>query len=384
MTATGHVRGQVADGFGAVADAFAAAAPADAPGAALSAFVGRTPVVDVWAGTADEDGTAWREDTAAVVFSGTKGVVATVVLLLLERGLLDLEWPVARVWPEFAAAGKAGVLVGDVLAHTAGLPGVADPVGVADLATPDRIADALARQAPIVPVGQVTYHALTYGWLVDALVRRVDGRPVGDVVAQDLAAPLGLDLWIGVPDEVLPRVARMRRAAGFTVSALAGPHEPDPRLALVYGNPPLLELDWSAPAVLQAQIPGANAVATARAMARLYGCMVGEAADRRLPDGTALLSPATVELGRRERSRGIDPLSGRPLRFGVGFELAGTPSVLGPPEDAFGHTGSGGSSHGGWPALRTGFSFVTSHLHPESADPRARTLLSALHAALTA
>jgi CubicO group peptidase (beta-lactamase class C family) len=378
MTATSHVHGTVDARFGGVADAFAAAVPADGPGGAFAAFIDDVPVVDVWAGSADDDGTPWRDSTAAVVFSGTKGVVATAVLTLLARGLLDLAWPVARVWPEFAVAGKGQVRVGDVLAHTAGLPGLADPVTVADLADPERIERALARQAPIVPVGQVTYHALTFGWLVDALARRVDGRPIADVVAQDLADPLDLELWIGVPDDVLPRVARLRRADGYTVSALAGPEPPDPRLALVYGNPPLTSLNWSSPALLQAQIPGANAVATARAMARLYGCLVTGGAGHH-PAVVGLLPREVVELGRRELSCGIDPLSGRPLRFGVGFELAGTPSALGPAPDAFGHTGSGGSSHGGWPGLRTGFSFVTSELRLESQDPRARSLLAALH-----
>jgi hypothetical protein len=125
-------------------------------------------------------------------------------------------------------------------------------------------------------------------------------------------------------------------------------------------------------------------------MAHLYGWLVAEPGQPRpggippLPQGAALLPREVLELGRRELSRGVDPLSGRPLRFGVGFELAGTPSTLGPAPDAFGHTGSGGSSHGGWPSLRAGFSFVTAELRLESRDSRARTLLATLHRTLAA
>jgi CubicO group peptidase (beta-lactamase class C family) len=208
----------------------------------------------------------------------------------------------------------------------------------------------------------------------------VDGRPVARLVAEEVAGPLGLDAWIGVPDAVLPRVAELERAPTFQLAALIDNDEPDPRLALVYGNPPLLSRSWNDPQLLQAEIPGANGVASARAMARLYGCLASGGA----LDGVRLLEPAAVALGQQERSRGPDVLSGRPLRFGAGFELAGTPSQLGPADDAFGHTGAGGSSHGAWPGLRTGFSLVIAELRPEPTDERAPRLLQALHDAVVA
>lgn len=365
--------GEVAPGFGPVADAFAAAVDPTGPGAALAAVLDGQPVVDLWAGTRDAAGTPWQPDTAAVVFSGTKGVVATAVLLLLERGQLDLDWPVARVWPEFAAAGKESVRVADVLAHTAGLPGLTVRVAAGDLLRPERLAQLLAAQEPITPVGAPTYHALTFGWLVDALVRRADGRPVGQLMAEEIAGPLGLDLWLGVPATVHPRVARLVSAPGYQLSALADNPAPDPRLDLVYGNPALADLDWTAPEVLAAGVPAAGAASTARGMARLYGVLA--------TGGGTLLRPDTVAAGVAERSRGPDVLSGRPLRFGAGYELAGTPSNLGPAPDAFGHTGAGGSSHGAWPSLGLGFSLVVSELRTESADDRARSVLAALHAA---
>jgi CubicO group peptidase (beta-lactamase class C family) len=372
------VHGSVAPGFEGVRAAFAAAVRDDGPGAALAAVVDGVAVLDLWAGRAGD--APWAADTTCVVFSGTKGVVAAAALVLVERGVLDLEAPVGSVWPEFAVAGKEAVTIGDVLAHTAGLPGVTAPLTPDDLAAPERIFDLLAAQAPIVALGAPCYHALTYGWLVDAIVRHTDGRHVAQVVADELCAPLRLDFRIGTRGADLGRVAPSVRAADFELSAFAGNAEPDPRLQAVYGNPPLSPAQggWNDPAVLGAEIPAGNGVGTARAIARLYGCLArgGEL------DGVRILAPETVALGARERSHGDDPLSGRPLRFGAGFELQGTPSRLGPPADAFGHTGSGGSSHGAWPALKTGFSFVISELRTESADPRAPAILEALHAAV--
>jgi CubicO group peptidase (beta-lactamase class C family) len=372
------VHGDVAPGFGQVADVFASCVPADGPGGSFAAVLDGRTVVDVWQGTVAEDGQAWRRDTVCVVASGTKGVVATAMLMLLERGALDLDRPVAQYWPEFAAAGKSVVKVADVVAHTAGLPGVVARVQIADLADPPKIQALLAAQEPIVPVGTATYHALTYGWLCDALVRRVDGRTVGRYVADEIAGPLELDLSIGTPPERAARAAVLRPVPGYALSAFLGDGEPDPRLALVYGNPPLMS-HWRDPALLALEVPGANCVTSARAMARLYGCLArgGEL------EGVRIVREDTVELGRHELSVGKDPLSGRLLRFGVGYELAPNPSALGPAPDAFGHTGAGGSSHGAWPSLRTGFSFTTSELRPENDDGRARRILAALHTAVT-
>jgi CubicO group peptidase (beta-lactamase class C family) len=372
MTATGWV----APGYERVRDVFARLIPQSGPGAAFAAVVDGVTVVDVWAGTADETGRPWQEQTACVIFSGTKGVVATAVLRLVERGALDLEAPVSSIWPAFAAAGKQAVRVRDLLAHTSGLPGVVAPITADDIKAPRRMSELLAAQAPIVPIGVACYHALTYGWLLDAIVRIVDGRSVGRLVADEVAGPLGLDLWIGLPERELGRVARISRSPDYELSAYAANEEPDPRLSFVYG--PLAGVSFNDPAVLSAEIPAANGVTTARSLARLYGCLArgGEL------DGVRLLEPGTVARAATEQSRGDDPLSGRPLRFGAGFELAGTPSELGPAADAFGHTGAGGSTHGAWPSRATGFSFIVSEMRTEARDDRARLLLEALATAL--
>jgi CubicO group peptidase (beta-lactamase class C family) len=369
--------GHVAPGFEAVAAAFSECVDVDAPGAAMAAVVDGELVVDVWRGTASDDGRAWAADTVCVVASGSKGVVAVAMLMLVERGLLDLQARVTHYWPEFGANGKADVRVADIVAHTAGLPGVVAPLSAGDFSDVQKIHKLLATQEPIVPVGTATYHAVTYGWLCDALVRRVDGRSVGTFIADEIAGPLGLDLSIGTPPARAERAAPLRRAPNFAFSAFLGARPPDPRLRFVYSNPPL-SLDGQDPGLLAVEVPGANCVATARAMAQLYGCL---AAGGKMGD-VRLLEPDTIDLGRRQLSVGDDPLSGRLLRFGVGFEINPNPSALGPSPDAFGHTGAGGSSHGAWPSLRTGFSFIVSEMRPEDDVGRARRVLDALHAAV--
>jgi CubicO group peptidase (beta-lactamase class C family) len=371
--------GTVAAGFEGVREAFAAnLAERGDGGCAFAAVVDGRPVVDLWGGLADPArGARWERGTAAGVFSGTKGIVATLLLLLADRGRLDPERPVSGYWPEFAAAGKDGVTVACLLGHGAGLPAVERELGMGDLRRPEWIAAQLAGQAPIVPPCRPCYHALTWGWLAGELIRRVDGRSCGRMLAEELAGPLGLELAIGARRDEPPAAGRavLRPAPDYRFTALLVP-DPDPRLRGVYANPPLGPQAWNDPAMVEVEIPAANGLATARGLAGMYGALVRAQAP--------LVAPATLHRGIAEATGGDDPLSGRPLRFGpTGYELAGTPSALGPPADAFGHTGSGGTSHGAWPRLRTGFSFVTADLRPEPTDGRAAALLDALHAAVT-
>ena len=368
------VEGTVAPGFEPLREAFAevVASQTDESGAAFAATMEGRMVVDLWGGGA-EAGRPWQADTLCVLFSGTKGVVATALLMLADRGALRLSDRVADQWPEFAAAGKGEITIAQLGAHAAGLPWIERRLEASALADPVLLAETLAAQAPVLPVGRPCYHALTFGWLCEGLVRRVAGRSVAELVASDLAGPLELDLRIGLRGDAAAagRLARLRRAPGYQLSALAV-DEPDPRLELVYGNPPIGDIVADA-GWLQPPIASANGIATARAMANLYGL---------LATGT-LVSEDVLAAALETASLGDDPLSGRPLRFGAtGYELSGTPSELGPPAGAFGHTGAGGSSHGGWPDLRTGFSFVTSELRREDLDHRSSTLLATLHGCL--
>jgi CubicO group peptidase (beta-lactamase class C family) len=368
-------RGTVAPGYERVQDAFSAMlADYGDGGCAFAAVVGGAPVVHLWAGLADErTERPWAADTAAVLFSGTKGVVAVALAVLADRGGLDLGRRVAELWPEFAAGGKDGITVAQLAAHCAGLPALERPLTIDDLHRPQELADWLASQSPMVPIGRPSYHAVTWGWLAGELVRRVDGRTVGTFVAEELAGPLGLDLRIGVPagDAIVRRLAHVRQAPGYRLSAYAA-DEPDPRLAAVYPLAGLGADPWNDPRLLSAELPSAGGVATAMAMARLYGALVASAGP--------LVSTATIARATEPEGAGDDPITGFPLRFGpTGFELAGTTSELGPARDAFGHTGAGGSSHGAWPSLRTGFSFLTAEMRTRGEDDRAAWLLAALH-----
>jgi CubicO group peptidase (beta-lactamase class C family) len=313
-----------------------------------------------------------------LIFSGTKGLVAICLLMLVERGRLDLDAPVARYWPEFAARGKEAILVSDVVSHRAALPAVERPLEVADLLDGRALAEALASQAPLAAAGTgPCYHPLTFGWLCGELVRRVDGRTIGRFFAEEVAAPLDLDVWIGLPAVVEDRVARLLAGPGWGSAPHLRPERlaREPELRAVWANPPVLTDAWQAwnrRDFHAAEIPAANGIGAARSLARLYG---------RLATGGVPLSQATVALGARPRSSGIDPLMGTPVAFGAGFEVQTELAPFGAPADAFGHGGAGGGVHGAWPALGTGFSFVMNELRDEETDTRARDLLAALHEA---
>jgi CubicO group peptidase (beta-lactamase class C family) len=342
-------------------------------GAALAAVCDGELVVDLWVGEADPiKHTRWVEDSLVLVFSGTKGVVATCMLLLIERGLLELDAPVARYWPAFGAAGKEGVLVRHVLSHTAGVPGLRTPFGRDEMLDREFMASRLAAETPFWPPGTtLAYHGHTFGTLCDELIRRVDGRSTGRFVAEELAEPLGLEFWIGLPQELEPRVAMLIRAPNFAVTYLGV--DPEPLLESIYGEDD--GFPWNEPRFHQTEIPSAGGIGTARSLARLYGCL---ACDGEL-DGFRLLEPATVELAHTELSRDTCAITVRPYAFGAGFELWTELGRFGPPRDAFGHTGSGGSTHGAWPGLRTGFSYAVSELRTETEDQRATSVLAALY-----
>jgi CubicO group peptidase (beta-lactamase class C family) len=370
--------GFVAQGYEPVAEEFERNfAERGELGAAFAVSRGGEPVVDLWGGVADRvRRRPWAADTLQIVFSGTKGLVAICMLILLERGELALEAPVAAYWPEFAEAGKEGVLVRDVVAHTARLPGLEAPVTWREATDARRMAALIAAQPQSGdPRAAGTYHALTYGWLCGELVRRVDGRSIGRFFAEEVARPLELELWIGLPEELEPRVSRVELAPSwgsspaFTVERLAA----DPLLRSVFANPvryqpesfPWNERDWHA-----AEVPAANGIGTARSIARLYGSL------------GRVLSPETLELGRRPLSTRQDTLLGRPTSFGVGFQLLFDESPLGRVPGAFGHGGSGGSVHGRWPDAGLGFSYAMNLMRDDPGDLRAAALLGALHASV--
>lgn len=361
----------VAAGLESVAEIFDSIHGAGELGASFAVMHQGNQVLDLWGGQTP-DGGPWGCDTKCIIASGTKGISAVAVLICAERGLVDLEAPISSLWPEFATGGKGGVSIGDALAHVAGVPGLERTIRREEFGNLQLMARYVAEQVPFVPVGEPSYHATTYGWIVSEIIRRVDGRTVGDFVREEIATPLSLDLHIGASDEVLSQVVATTRSKDFNYTALLDPNA-DPRLQHVYGIMPREMVGTLEMARIQ--FPGGGGVATAQAMSRLYALLVngGEL------DGVRILRPETIAMARKQRSFGNDPLSGRLLRFGVGFELNPNPSCLGAPQDAFGHTGAGGSTHGGWPTQQVGFSYVMGEFRPETNDGRAGRMLDELY-----
>jgi CubicO group peptidase (beta-lactamase class C family) len=342
-------------------------------GAAFAVYLEDRLVVDLWGGRAGDR--PWTPETLQLVFSGGKALVATAVLMLVQRGALDLDAPVRSHWPEFAAG---EVRVRHLLDHTAGLPGVRTPIGYDDVLDGRRPAALLAEQAPWWPPGRrLSYHALTFGWLLGELVRRVDGRSVGRFVRDEIAAPLGIDAWIGLPPEHAQRVARTIRRTDAPPEAMRGTMAEGEGAWCVWANPPLFygpRLVWNDPRFHAAEIPGANAIATARGMARFYAALLaGE-----------LLEPGLLRAATAEHARGRDPFSDLPFRFGLGFQLQTELGQFGPPATAFGHGGAGGSAHGAWPEQRIAFSYVMNELRSDPRDARPLALLDALAASVAA
>jgi CubicO group peptidase (beta-lactamase class C family) len=339
-------------------------------GLQVAAYLNGRLVVDTWAGLADRAaGRPIEGDTLFTVFSTGKGVAATCAHLLAERGQLDYDAPVARYWPEFAANGKEAVTVRDALTHRAGIPQMPEGLVPEDLLDWEKMVAAVAQLRPMLPPGTTTaYHALTFGWIVGALVRRIDGRPIGRFVQEEICVPLGMsDLYFGIPEAAAPRVARLERAepesgvpvpAPDSIAALAAPRH----LVDIIAQPP----GW------RASIPGGNMVASARAVARMYAGLVGEV------DGVRLLPPERIRVATELQTGEVDANLGRPINKGLGYFLGGSqPSAIGSRLTAFGHPGAGGSIGFGDPEIGLAVGFAKTLLTTHADPSRATTLLVA-------
>ncbi|AJT66565.2 serine hydrolase domain-containing protein [Streptomyces chattanoogensis] len=382
-----EVQGTVEDGFEPVRDAFADNfARRGERGAAVAVYLHGRKVVDLWGGAKDGDGDAaaapWEEGTAQVVRSATKGIAAIVPLLLHQRGLLDLDAPVGTYWPEFKAAGKERVLVRHLLSHRAGLPVLDTPLTPAQAVDGVSGPAALAAQAPVwEPGAEHGYHAQTYSWLIGELVLRVTGRSIGSWVAEEISGPLGLDLWIGLPEAEQSRVGRLAEAEAPTAGGAAGLRvRPKRAVADAYADPSSLtrrafgaiapSADENAAEYRAAELPASGGIATARALARCYAALIGPV------DGhPRLFAPATLTLARTEESAGLDRTLLVHTRFGLGFMLHGPASpLLGP--GSFGHPGRGGALAFADPESGFAFGYVTNGMQQNvTADPRAQALL---------
>ena len=385
------VHGNVAAGFDVVQQAFETNFDRHGDvGAAFALFVRGTKVVDIWGGVADvRTGQEWDSGTLTLVYSASKGITAIVAHLLAQRGELDLDAPVVRYWPEFGAAGKHDVPVRWLLSHRTGLPTFERRVTVEEALAWEPAVEALATQRPLWEPGTTFgYHALTYGWLIGEVIRRATGRSLSQILADDISDPLGLDLWIGLPEAEEPRVSRLIAAtpptldetgtAGIPTDQLQRMREStDPNsLAFRTLNPTYPPFNFNSPALHAGELGAANAITTARALAKLYASTLGEV------DGFRVLEPATVAAATKEQSSGTDFVMGTPGRFGTGFQLPHDGSLMGP--SSYGHAGAGGSLGFADPETGVAFAYVMNRMQIFlGPDPRTKGLVEAVRQAVS-
>jgi CubicO group peptidase (beta-lactamase class C family) len=324
-------------------------------GGAVCVYHRGEKVVDAWTGGRDESGRPWQHETMSLSFSTTKGLVATVLHILVDRGLADYDDPVAKHWPEFGYSGKELVTIRHLLCHEAGLHGIRSRIDHAErMLDWDYMREVMEEAIPAhKPGSRNAYHALTYGWLVGELIQRIARKPLMAVIGEELVGPLELDgVHIGAPAEVRPRIAELlsppRRPpeAPTALGALAR------TLARVFRLPldsahilealvprGIFDVIFS-PRVHDAPMPALNGVFTARSLARVYAALAGGGT----LDGVRLLSPETLARATQIQNRRIDLVVPLPMRWRLGFHMVGT--TRGVLRDAFGHFGYGGS--GAW------------------------------------
>lgn len=370
------IRGRVEPGYEGLVTAFAANfSGGDETGAACSVVVGGRTVVDLWGGWQDAaHKRPWRRDTIVNMMSVAKAFITVAAAMLVERGKLDLDAPVARYWPEFAAAGKAGIRVRWLLDHRAGLPVLRPSLQRGAIYDWEAVTGALARMEPLwEPGSRSGYHILTMGFLVGELIRRISGEMPGAFIRREICEPLGLDYQIGLNDAEAARVADFIPATGGTIFAVENLPE-DQLLRYAWMELPREE-DFNSRQWRTATIPGANGHGNARAVARLFGCLAngGEI------DGVRLLEAETIRLFTAEQHNLTEVVMKRSYHQALGLLLNSPPIVqMGPNPGAFGHHGVGGSIGLADPAVRLGFSYATNRMHARVDNgPRAGRLKDA-------
>ncbi|MFG3516528.1 serine hydrolase domain-containing protein [Streptomyces bobili] len=360
------IQGSYDDLFVAVPTALAASLDRGDAGGSVAVFVDGEPVVDVWGGFADAERTVpWGRDTIVNVWSVTKTMTALCALVLADRGDLDPDAPVARYWPEFAAAGKDGVLVRHLLAHTAGLPDWDGPV--AELYDWQTATARLAARAPQWEPGTAAgYHSLTQGFLVGEVVRRITGRSPGEFFASEVAGPLGADFHMGLSAEHDHRVAATvpppGRDGDYRASAPAGD-------AVASAATPIRVRDGNGVAWRRAQIPAASGYGNARSVALVQSVMACGGSLR----GVRLLSRAGCERAREEQFSGEDRVLGMPVTWGLGYGIFG---------GTYGWGGWGGSLVMIDPAARMAVAYVTNQMRDPADDNRGLEIVMAAYEGL--
>ncbi len=363
--------------FAAVQDRFAASFEVgEELGARFSVCIGGELVVDLMGGFADAARTTpFGPQTLTPIFSTTKLVAALMIARLVDQGLVTYDTAVADVWPAFGQAGKEPVTLGQMMSHQAGLPGFVPPAEPEIWFDPPAVCERLAAQAPLWPLGTGSgYHPITIGYLAGEVFRRLEGRTLGAAFREDIAEPLGLDIWIGLPDSEHGRVAQMRKPPA--VPDLGVIDDIKRAAFLDKGSAPggRGSADWR-----RMEIPSANGHATALGLARLMSAIAGDGT----LDGQTILSPEALKALLAEQVRGHDKVVPFDLIWAAGPMRNSHVNGLGPGEQAVGHYGWGGSMAMADPERNLSVAYVMNkqsvHL---VADPRPVALIEALYTAL--
>jgi len=344
-------------------------------GACCAVYHRGVPVVDIWGGYADTARTRpWREDTIVNMMSCAKGLAAFSLHQLADRGLVDLNAPVYRYWPEFRQNGKEGVLLRHLLDHRAGLPVLTAPLPATAIFDREAIVTALQEQAPLFPPGGTpAYHIRTLGFLVGEVVRRVSGRTLSDWLRDEVCGPLGMDFHVGTPRSAFPRIAEFVPSRKNTVLDTAT-LDPDSLLAKAAAQQPK-DLDYNSDIWRLSEIPSSNGHGNARSIARFYALMAGGGE----LDGVRLIGAAAIERALTEQHNDIEVIMGRQYHQAMGFILNSPPVVfMGPNPQAFGHHGAGGSIGMGDRENAIAIGYAPSRMHSRMDNgPRARRLIDA-------
>jgi len=336
-------------------------------------------VVDIWAGYADDARTKpWQKDTIVNVYSTTKTMTALTALYLADKGALDFTAPVARYWPEFAANGKADVTVAHLMSHSAGLSGWKEPLVREDLYDWEKATSLLAAQAPYWKPGTAPgYHAMTQGYLVGEVIRRVAGETVGNLFRKEIAVPLGADFHIGLPSTEDHRVGELTPPPpGGTL----GQGTTDELVANMANNPQINPLDTRTRAWRGAEIPAAGGTGNARSVAAVQSLM----ANGGFANGKQILSEAGVRKALELQIEGTDRILGIPVRYGMGFGLSGGMIPFPNPNSIY-WGGYGGSLVVSDMDAHTTYAYVMNKMAPTTTgDMRAFTILMAAWGAMAA
>ncbi|HEX5615896.1 MAG TPA: serine hydrolase domain-containing protein [Acidimicrobiia bacterium] len=373
------VSGDVAPGWGPVADELARNfSERGDVGAACAIYSDGVKVVDVWGGVADPaTQRPWAADTLVLWFSCTKGMTAVCANLLIERGVLDADAPVASYWPEFAAEGKEAIPLRWLLAHRAGLPVIEADLTLEQSLAWTPVVDALAAQRPVWEPGtRHGYHLRSFGWLVGEVIRRATGDTIGAFLRTAVADPLGLEMWIGLPAEHESRLATLVPPPPEFADLLRSlPH--DLLLGRATTGPSghfAYDDMWNRRALHACELPSSNGIGDARSLARMYAALIGDGVD-----GIRLLSDATVAAATEVQASGRDEVILVDTAFGLGFMLGASFNAQ-LHRTAFGHAGAGGSLAFADPDVGISFAYVMNDLRFEATgDPRSESLVAAAY-----